>query len=246
MKKISILLCLIFSLISFSQEKKVVKAGYITFNSNSILEFKNLTIENGNATYFNEVSQTETTYPLTSIKKIMDINGTIVYESKNKIKVKNVTNEQTSRKETVVLKKKSEKLIYKSASKITLNDEILTDDQLATVLKVEPSIYNQYKKGKNGAMLGSILIGGGIGFFIGSGLSNVSLANNGKKGSSAFLIVGLATAVVGIPVRLGGIKNIKKAIEGYNSMPNKNVSYFDKSALKVIANANGIGFQLEF
>jgi hypothetical protein len=45
MKKISILLCLVFSLISFSQEKKVVKAGYITFNSNSILEFKNLTIE---------------------------------------------------------------------------------------------------------------------------------------------------------------------------------------------------------
>jgi|694.fasta_scaffold55554_5 hypothetical protein len=134
MKKISILLCLVFSLISFSQEKKVVKAGYITFNSNSILEFKNLTIENGNATYFNEVSQTETTYPLTSIKKIMDINGTIVYESENKIKVKNVTNEQTTKKETVVLKKKSEKLIYKSASKITLNDEILTDDQLTTVL----------------------------------------------------------------------------------------------------------------
>jgi hypothetical protein len=64
----------------------------------------------------------------------MDINGTIVYESENKIKVKNVTNEQTTKKETVVLKKKSEKLIYKSASKITLNDEILTDDQLTTVL----------------------------------------------------------------------------------------------------------------
>jgi hypothetical protein len=74
----------------------------------------------------------------------------------------------------------------------------------------------------------------------------VSLANNGKKSSSAFLIVGLATAVVGIPVRLGGIKNIKEAIEGYNFIPNKNISYFDKSELKVIANANGIGFQLEF
>lgn len=56
MKKIFILLFLFVNLLSFSQEKKVIKSGYITFNSNSILEFKNLTIENGNITYFNEVS----------------------------------------------------------------------------------------------------------------------------------------------------------------------------------------------
>ncbi len=244
MKKTLVLLFLFVNLFSFSQEKKVIKSGYITFNSNSILEFKNLTIENGNATYFNEVSKTETTYSLASIKTILDGFGAVVYEADKKPMVNKVTIDPMIKNNTAVIANKSEeeKLVYQSASKIYMNSEKVSDEKLETLLKNTPIIYEKYKKGKSGASLGSILIGGGIGLFIGGGLSNLSNASSGGGGGPALLIIGIATSIVGIPVRLAGVKTIKEAIDDYNSAPKKQVSFFQKSELKVIVNGNGIGF----
>lgn len=149
MKKIFILLFLFVNLLSFSQEKKVIKSGYITFNSNSILEFKNLTIENGNITYFNEVSQTQTTCALASIKKIMDSYGKTVYESEKKPTVNKDTNEPVVKNDATFIVKKTEeeKLVYQSASKIYMNGEKVSDEKLETLLKIELAIYEKYKKG---------------------------------------------------------------------------------------------------
>ena len=247
MKKIITLLIMIISVSCFSQEKKMIKSGYITFNSNSMLEFKNLTIENGNATYFNEVSQTQMTFALSSVKKIMDTNGTIVYETERKPAANTLAVEQVAKNDVAILYKKGEeKLVYKSASKIYMNGEKVSDDKLEALLKVNQELYNQYKKGKSGASLGSILMGGGIGLFIGGGLSNLSNANSGGGGSPALLIIGLATTAVGIPVRLGGVKNSKNAISSYNLLPNKQVSCFDKLEMKVFASNGGLGFILQF
>ncbi|MBC7440504.1 MAG: hypothetical protein H7250_11050, partial [Flavobacterium sp.] len=82
-KKFFLALFLLLSLISFSQEKKIIKSGYITFNSNSILEFKNLTVDAKNVTYFNDYAKTEMSFPLESIKKIVDMNGNVLYFSNN-------------------------------------------------------------------------------------------------------------------------------------------------------------------
>lgn len=243
MKKTFIILFVLLSLFSFSQEKKFVKSGYITFNSNSILEFKNLTIENGAATYFNEVSQTETSYPLNSIKKIIDGSGVVVYEPQKMPMVTKVPNEMAKNTVVVSSKKEEEKLVYKSSTRIYSKGEKLSNQELEVLLKPSPEIYDKYKRGKSSASLGSILIGGGIGLFVGGAFINLSSTNGG---SPALLIVGLAATGVGIPVTLGGTKNIKKAVKEFNSLPVRPVSYFDKSELKVIANGNGVGFQLQF
>lgn len=248
MKKTVVLLFLFVNLFSFSQEKKVIKSGYITFNSNSILEFKNLTIQNGNATYFNEVSKTETTYSLASVKTIVDGFGAVIYESETKPIVNKVTIDPVTKNNTAIIMNKSdeEKLVYQSASKIYMNNEKVGDEKLEPLLKTTPFIYEKYKKGKSGASLGSILIGGGIGLFIGGGLSNLSNANSGGGGGPALLIIGIATSIVGIPVRLAGVKTIKEAVNSYNSAPKKQVSFLKKSELEVIGNANGIGLHFGF
>ena len=143
-------------------------------------------------------------------------------------------------------KEVNEKLEYKSASKIYMNGEKLSSEKLEGLLKSESNIYNQYKKGKNGASLGNILLGGGIGLFIGGGINNMMQADSDSQGSPALLIIGIATSAIGIPVKLGGVKNLKEAINNYNSLPKKSVSFLEESELKFIASTNGIGFQFRF
>ena len=245
MKRIVLFICLCFSIVSFCQEKKIIKSGYITFNSNSILEFKSLTIENETVFFINEISKVEMTFPLTSIKKILDWNGEVVYQSVSK-NVKIVEREKDN-KSVLVKKTENELLVYKSASKIYLNGNRLSNNEIETLLNVEPSIYEQYEKGKNGALLGNILLGGGIGLFIGGGINNLMLSSSQSGGGGpALLIVGLVTGVIGIPVKIGGVKNIKQAITRYNALPKKQVSFLDNAELKIIASSNGVGFQFQF
>ena len=251
MKNFFIVITLCCISLSFSQEKKVVKFGYITFNSNTTLEFKNLTIDTENASYFNEVSQTLMTFPLNSIKKIIDENGTAIYQTAKVVKLD--TNQQMTKISNDTVKKPTtisivpvEKLRYQSASKIYLNDQKLSSEEISALLKRNSNIVSLYEKGKKESKLGDILLGGGLGMFIGGGLANLSAADSGKSGSPLFLIVGLATSAVGLPVKLGGTKKIKTAINQYNQILDKKVTYFQKPELKLITNTNGLGFQLRF
>ncbi|WP_162127103.1 hypothetical protein [Flavobacterium phycosphaerae] len=236
------LLFLCCSVFAFSQEKKSVKSGYITFNSNSILEFKNLEIAKDSVSYENDVTKSQMKFALGGIKKIVDGSGVTVYESENKAAIKKLTAKDEEK--TVILNKSKEELLeYKSASKIYKNGQLLTGEQVEGLLKPSPNLYDDYKRGKSGASLGSILIGGGIGLFIGGGLSNLSQTNGGGP---ALLIVGIVTSVVGIPVRLGGVKKIKEAVKDYNNLPKKQVAFFEKSELKMLISTNGLGFQWHF
>lgn len=237
---------LLFTILSFSQEKKTIKSGYITFNSGSILDFKNLVIDNENAVYFNEVSQTEMKFSLQSVKKIIDGSGLVIYESSKVLtkKIENINN--IKKNDTIIAVDRKEELVYKSVSKILMSDKKISNEKLETLLKSNTDIYSQYKKGKNGAMLGDILIGGGIGLIIGGGISNLLTSNSGNEGSPAILIVGVVTSVVGIPIKIAGVKNVKEAVQNYNFSLRKEVIFFNKSELNVIAGANGIGFQLRF
>ncbi|UPT69795.1 MAG: hypothetical protein M0D53_11635 [Flavobacterium sp. JAD_PAG50586_2] len=244
MKKIIVFSFLLLNLFSFSQEKKIVKNGYITFISNAIIEFENLTLENESVTFINKISKLEMNVSVASVKKIMDISGEIIYETGN-LRPGSIVQPQDP-KPVIVEKSADEKLKYQSASKIYMNGQKLSNDKLESLLKVNPNAYNQYKKGKSGSTLGNVLIGGGIGLFIGGGISNLMASDTSSGGSPALLIVGLATAVVGIPVKLGGVKNIKQAVNSYNSLPKKQVSFVAKSDLNLVASANGIGLQWKF
>lgn len=242
MKKIVTIFLLLVSFVVFSQEKKTIPNGYITFNSNSTVYFKNMTIDGEKVAYFVEDSQNQMTYSLSGVKKIVDNYGAVIYDSDKKT--------ETDKKDKVeyVTREKSdeEKLVYKSSTKILLNGKKLSKDELKDTFMVKWSIYNQYKKGKSGADIGAIMMGGGLGLFIGGGLSNLSNSNNGKKGSPALLIAGVAIGVVGIPVRIVGVKKIKRAVKEYNDLSVREVSFFDKSELKIVAGVGTLGLRFQF
>lgn len=245
-KKLLFLLAFLLPLLSFSQDKKIVKLGYITFNSGSMLEFKNLTIENEKAFYYNEVTKTEMRFSLHSIKKIVDGSGLIIYPDSNIIAEKKEIKDANAALNANV-KVQTAPLVYKSANRIFKGNEKLDQENLESLLQINTSVYVRYKKGKNEAKLGDILIGGGIGLFIGGGLTNLYRAkNNIGGGGPEILIVGLAASVIGVPVKLGGVKKIKQSIEGYNSLPQNRTAFFENTTLNIVANNNGVGFQINF
>ncbi len=245
-KKLLFLLAFLLPLLSFSQEKKIVKLGYITFNSGSILEFKNLTIENEKAFYYNEVAKTEMSFSLHSIKKIVDGSGLLIYQD-SKISAEKKEREDANTTLNSNFKVPTAPLVYKSAYRIFKENKKLNPENLESLLQTNTSVYARYKKGRNEAKLGDILIGGGIGLFIGGGLSNLNRAkNNSGGGGPAVLIVGLATSVIGVPIKLGGVKKIKQSIEGYNGLTQNRTAFFENTALNVFANNNGVGFQINF
>ena len=235
------LLFLLISAIVFSQEKKVVPSGYITFISNSTFDFKNLTIDGQNVSYFNDVTKAQMKFPLSSVKKIVNNYGTTIYEMPGSKVVKKEFEEENTVKNVPLKKTEEEKLVYRSSNKIMLNDKRTDKESLKLLLKTDPDVYNTYKRGNNNATLGAILISGGIGLFVGGGISNLTNANNGSSGSPALLIAGIVVSGIGIPVRIGGVNKIKEALDYYNEMPSKKVSALERSEFKITAGANGIG-----
>jgi len=243
MKRQIIIILLIFLSIScYSQQK--VKSGYITFNSNSSLYFKNLVIANDSVNFKNE-ADLDMSFSIKSVKKIVDNTGTIIYKSapvKGQLNALNTDDDTLKiRKEIVAI----EKIVYESSSKIYLQKERLSTEKIEVLLSKNSYALDLYKKGKSNAILGNILIGGGLGLFIGGGLSNVATANSGGSGSSTILIVGLATAAAGIPVKIGASKNIRQSIEVYNGSLNR-TTFIEKADVTIIANSKGIGLSLKF
>jgi hypothetical protein len=252
LKKIFLLSSFLFTILSFAQQKQFVKLGYITFLSNSILDFKNLTIDTENVTYYNDVLKSNTSFALESIKKIVDGSGVIVYPTKNQNVVLN-QNETTMMKKDSINIIQVEKLVYKSSSNIMFCGKKLSTQELENLFIQNQSVYNLYTKGKNQKSLGDIFMGGGIGLFLGGALVNLSktqteeeiMRGESKKGSPALLIIGIATTIIGIPIKIGGVQKIKESVGNYNSSIKKVASVL-KPEFKFIAGGNGLGFQLKF
>jgi hypothetical protein len=239
MKNLLTLLLLLFCFTCFSQEAKNVKNGYITFNSGTTLYFKDLTIQDGKVTYTGS-ADTQTEVALSGVKKIVDNAGVVIYTTEKQV----ATRQQPV--ETYRPKQESEKLVYKSYVRINQGNKRLEKDKVASLLKVNSGIYDLYGKGRSEAMWGDILMGGGFGFAVGTGIGNLILSEDGKKGGPGGIIVGVAVAVVGIPIKLGGIKKVKEAVNRYNNLEVKEVSAFSKAELKVVAGAGTVGLEFRF
>ncbi len=244
MKKIITVFTLLINFIAFSQETKKVSGGYITFNSNSTVYFKDMILDDENVTYYTEASH-QMTYSLSGVKKIVDSYGNLIYQS-----AKEAEAMKEGKADYIVREKaEGEKLVYKSSTKILMNGEKLDNKTLKQLFGDDRLIYDQYKRGNTGANIGSIMIGGGVGLFIGGGLRNYINANsdNPKKGSPALLIAGIAIGVVGIPVRIVGVTNMKRAVRDYNSISvRQEVSFIQRSELKVTAGVGSVGLQWQF
>lgn len=235
-----ILLCV--SLLAFSQEKKSVGSGYITFNSGTAIEFRNLIIEEDNVTYISGTEGRETKISIKGVRKIVDNTGAVIYDNGNV----NQTAYNNSTATIPATKPENEKLTYKSAYKIMQDGRKLTVKETSELMKTA-GLSDLYDKGKNTAEIGDVLMGGGLGFFLGTAVYRIIRINNGsaEEWGPAELIAGAAIFAIGVPIKISGTKKIKAAIHQYNNMPPKDL-VSGAPELKLIGGTGGVGFQLRF
>ena len=239
MKNIFSLIFLLVSFISFAQQKKTVASGYITFNSGSNFEFKNMVLDGDTVTYFNEITQSPMNFKLNAVKKIVDNTGATIYEAGKSSLQKEIV--PAIAEKTVI---QHDTLVFKSATNIMLNGKTLSDKEAEQLFKQNNDAYALYIKGRKNATTGNIFIGGGIGFAAGWTLG--ALAGNGNlNGAGPGIALGLVSTIIGIPIKLSGSKQLKLAVWKYNH-DNGLVSYLDNAELKFTAGPGTVGFQVKF
>ncbi|MFP9098758.1 hypothetical protein ACLI09_06875 [Flavobacterium sp. RHBU_24] len=106
-------------------------------------------------------------------------------------------------------------------------------------------MYDKYTTGVNQARWGDGLIGGGIGFAVGWTFGRL-LATGNAYGTGPGIVVGLVATLIGIPLKSGGTKKVRQAVDDYNNTPVNQVSYFDNAEFKFTAGAGGVGLQVRF
>lgn len=235
-----ILLCV--SLLAFSQQKESISSGYITFNSGTTIEFKNLFIEGETVTCISGNEGRETKISKAGVKKIVDNTGAIIYEN-GKVDQAVYDNKAAV---PVMSKQENEKLVYKSSYRILQDGKKLTSKETEALMKTA-GLSDLYMKGKSTAEIGDVLMGGGLGFLVGTVTYRLIKINNGteEKWGPAELIAGAAIFTIGIPIKISGTKKIKAAIRQYNNMPPKDL-VSGAPELKIIGGTGGVGFQLRF
>ncbi|RAR75729.1 hypothetical protein [Flavobacterium aciduliphilum] len=147
------------------------------------------------------------------------------------------------------IKKSYEQLVYKSYSAILSKGEKLDKEAVMSLLQGTPNIYENYKEGYARANAGKVLMELGLGFMLGGALNNMmnvyTASGNTSSVGRVLMVSGLLVTIVSIPVKIEGTSKVKEAIQEYNNLP-KQVSFFNKTELKVTTGSYGIGFQLRF
>jgi len=142
----------------------------------------------------------------------------------------------------------SQKLVYMSNGNI-LNSENqkISPDQVRELLKDNEKLLMDYNVGRKKKTVGNVLLIGGSSL-IGTTLAvaiidyseEIQIKNSTKNYVQALYIVGLASVIVAIPVKIGFSKKIKNVVAEYN---NQLATVYNNPKLDLINNANGIGLR---
>ncbi len=137
----------------------------------------------------------------------------------------------------------SQQLTYKKGRVYDDNNNKLSNAAVKNLLASQPKLLKEYNAGNTKATVGGFLLGFGGGLIIADLISG---GTQDKVYPSALTYVGLASAIISVPIIIGHSKKTKAAIEGYNeSLTTKKVGFsFDK--INIINNATGIGMQITF
>jgi len=142
----------------------------------------------------------------------------------------------------------SQKLVYKSNGNI-LNSENqkISPDQVRELLKDNEKLLADYNVGRKKKTVGNVLLIGGS-VLIGTVLTvalieseEIQIKNSTKNYVQALYIVGLASVIVAVPIKIGFSKKIKNVVTDYN---NQLATGYNKPKLDLITNSNGIGLRL--
>jgi len=149
------------------------------------------------------------------------------------------------------LQSHSQKLIYKSNGNITdVENNKISPDQVRELLKDNEKLLADYNVGRKKKTVGNVLLIGGSAL-IGTTLTvalieseEIQLKNSTKNYVQALYIVGLASVIVALPVKIGFSKKIKNVVTQYNNQMVTGYKQFNKQKLDLITNSNGIGLRL--
>ncbi|MBU0940599.1 MAG: hypothetical protein K2Y30_04310 [Flavobacteriaceae bacterium] len=136
-----------------------------------------------------------------------------------------------------------QQLAYKKGRVYDENNSKLTNNQVKELLSTKPELLASYSAGQTKSAVGGFLLGFGTGFIITDLVTGLS---QDKVYPSALTIVGLASAVISIPVLIGHSKKTKTAIDGYNETITTRKVGFQIEKINILSSKNGIGMQLSF
>lgn len=138
----------------------------------------------------------------------------------------------------------SQQLIYKSGGKILdSNNTKLSDQQVRALYANHPQILKLYNEGKSTKEIGTILIGVGAGLLIAD--LAVGLTTD-TQFPTALTYVGATSALLSVLIKSGYAENIKKSVNEYNNLVEKNNAAVSIKRIDFIGNQHGLGLQVTF
>ena len=146
----------------------------------------------------------------------------------------------------------SQKLVYKSNGNITDSEnQNISPDQVRELLKDNEKLLADYNVARKKKTVGNILLIGGAAL-IGTTVTvavisfseEIQIVNSTKNYVQAIYIVGLASVIVAIPVKMGFSKKIENVVTEYNNQNMTGYNQFNNQKLDLITNSKGIGLRL--
>ncbi|AWI26445.1 hypothetical protein [Flavobacterium pallidum] len=247
----NIILVSIFLLSCFivtAQDSKIPK-GNITLITGQNMEFTDLKFIDDKVKFTNLDTKSDFEYFLTAVKTIIDENGVIIYQKAQAKEEPKFTPQISVAPEHTPSPPLVEALQFKNIENIRKNGKKLTPEEIRTLLAQNAYALDAYNRGKKTAWWGNFTLGFGIGMFVGGAIINLSSSdevdqdgNVKAKGSPAPLVIGIASALISIPLKVSGRKNVKEAISAYS----ENRTYAFKPEWRVVAGMSQAGIALRF
>lgn len=136
-----------------------------------------------------------------------------------------------------------QQLAYKKSCIFNSKNEKLATKEVRELLAPHPELLSEYNSGITKTNVGGFLLGFGLGAIVGDLLVG---ATQDIEYPTVFTYLGIASAVISIPVLSGRSKKIKSAIEGYNQSLQGKKSTFTIEKINILTNQNGIGLRASF
>lgn len=131
---------------------------------------------------------------------------------------------------------------YKRGGKVYENNVRLTPNEIEFYFSSNKEIMHLYNSGMQKKIGGNFLIYGGLVTLV-VGTNQVDREVNSAP---IFLGIGTVCTLIGIPVKIGYNKRIKKAVKLMNAEIKNQKTSFDFQSAAFIANSNGIGISINF
>lgn len=133
----------------------------------------------------------------------------------------------------------SQKLIYQSNGNITDSENNkISPQKVRELLSKNQKMLSDYNSGRTKKTVGNVLLIGGFGMITADLLVGL---NADVEYPSALTIVGIASVIAAIPVKIGFSKKIKNVVDEYNNQANVGMS---STEIQIITNKYGVGFRV--